>query len=89
MERRTFRRIKVDAEITLNNKYGIYNGVLDNISMGGLFARTRKRMSMVAGDTTEIIIQFPVGTRKDSIVINGMVTRVNRNGVAFKFLDIK
>jgi len=88
MEQRSFRRVNFNAEITVKAKDGVFHGILDNISMGGLFARVSEPMPVAAGDTAEIMIPLPGGSRNDSIVVNAMATRTNENGIAFRFLDI-
>ncbi len=87
MEHRSFRRVTVTEEITVKAKDKIFSCMLENISMGGLFARSCNPEPVPAGDIFEITVPLPVGSRNDRIVVTGMAIRVNENGIAFRFID--
>ncbi len=87
MERRSFRRVNVHAEISVKAEEHFFTGILENISMGGLFARSGTPVAVKAGDIFKITVPLPVGSRNDRIVVNGMVIRIEDNGIAFRFLE--
>jgi hypothetical protein len=87
MEQRSFRRVKVHAEITVKAEDQIFTGMLENISMGGLFARPCKPVTVTAGDIFEITVPLSVESKNDSIIVNGMAIRITDTGIAFRFLD--
>ena len=87
MEQRSFRRVNVHAEITVKSKEHFFTGILENISMGGLYARSGTPVTVKAGDIFEITVLLPVGSTNDSIVVSGMVIRIEDNGIPFRFLD--
>ena len=87
MQPRSFRRVHIDAEITIKAKDYSFTSKLDNISMGGLFVTPSKQMPVAVGDIFELSVPLPVGSRNASIAVNGMAIRINENGIAFRFLE--
>ncbi len=87
MEHRSFRRVNVNAGITLKAGGRIFSGMLENISMGGLFAGSVNPEAASAGDIFEISVPLPAGSGNDRIVVTGMAIRVNESGIAFRFID--
>ena len=87
MNKRTFYRVNINVRITINLNDKIFDGMLENISMGGLYAYTDSLASIKNNDIAFITIPFPLDSDKDYIVVNGMVTRITEKGVAFRFLE--
>jgi len=87
MQHRTFRRVNVNAEITLHAEDYSFKGTLENISMGGLFVTPSKQMPVAVGDIFELGVPLPAGSRNARIAVNGMAIRINENGIAFRFLE--
>ena len=87
MNKRTFYRVNVNLKIIINLNDKIFNGMLENISMGGLYAYTDRLTSIKVNDIAVITIPLPVGLDKDYITVNGIVTGINEKGVAFRFLE--
>jgi PilZ domain-containing protein len=83
MERRLLSRIPIDHETTIMTKDGNFTGVLENISMGGFFLRTNKRIEV--GENVEVDIPF---TSTVNIVTNVIAIRIEDDGIAFKFENI-
>lgn len=65
----------------------MFKAAVENMSMGGLFARSYKPVSVAEGDIFEITVPLPAGPGNDRVVINGMAIRVAENGIAFRFLE--
>jgi c-di-GMP-binding flagellar brake protein YcgR len=87
MEQRSFRRVNVHAEVTVKSQEHNFKAELENISMGGLFARPGTPVAVKAGDIFEITVLLPVEAKNDSIIVNGMAIRITDNSIAFRFLD--
>jgi hypothetical protein len=87
MTKRSFSRAIVNVDITIKSNDKIIHCMLENISMGGLFANTISSISLKENDTAVITIPLPVSYNKDCIVVTGIVTRINEKGVAFRFLE--
>jgi len=87
MVQRTFSRTIVNIDITIETEDKIFRGVMENISMGGLYANTGRRIAINGNDRAEITIPLPAGMRRESLTVPGMVTRINEQGVAFKYLE--
>ena len=87
MEKRTFYRANVNANITINTNNRIFNGRLENISMGGLYTRIEALESIKEKDIALITIPLPVKAKKECIVVTGEVTRTTENGIACRFLE--
>jgi hypothetical protein len=83
MERRLFSMIPIDRETTIMTKDGNFRGVLENISMGGFFLRTNKRIEV--GENVAVDIPF---TSSVNIVTNVTAIRIENDGIAFKFEKI-
>jgi hypothetical protein len=74
------------AETTIRTSEGMFTGVAENISLGGLFVRMSNKVGV--GDKTDISISVPGASSTDSIVAKGVAVRVEASGMAFKFYNI-
>ena len=86
MEKRLSRRVGINDETSMFTKDGYFTAILSNISMGGVFLRTNKRIEI--GEMTEITIPLPDNSKNSKIEVNGIAVRVMDNGVAFKFQNL-
>jgi Tfp pilus assembly protein PilZ len=85
MQERLYPRLRTNYETTIITKDGIFTGVLENVSLGGFFLRTNKRMEV--GAKIEVDIPLRENSRNINIVGNVIAVRVEENGIAFKFDD--
>jgi Tfp pilus assembly protein PilZ len=86
MNQRSFPRLYMSAETTITTSAGAFTGIVENISLGGMFVRTNQQI--VVGDTTDIIISLPSTSITGSIMAKGIAVRSEERGVAFKFYNI-
>jgi hypothetical protein len=87
-ERRIFRRVPMSAEIILTAEYGVFTGMMVNLSMGGLFVVISRRMKAAVGDPLRISIPLTGEFLNDSIHVAGTVVRVERKGLAVRFQEM-
>jgi PilZ domain len=87
MMKRAFSRTNVNIDITIDAQDKIVQGLMENISMGGLYATIDRRSAIKEREVVDISIPLPVGARKNSFIVTGLATRVNDTGVAFRFLE--
>lgn len=86
MERRKFRR--VPFEVTAAVQTGLINisGMVDNLSMGGMFLATGET---IPGDSSlEISIILSGSSSMLSIGLKGRLVRQNEEGIAVEFLEM-
>jgi Tfp pilus assembly protein PilZ len=86
MEKRVSRRVGITDETSMFTKDGYFTAVLTNISMGGLYLRTNKRLEL--GAMIEITIPLPNNPEKSKIVVNVIAVRIMDDGAAFKFKNL-
>ena len=86
MENRFFRRVLLDDTIKVMTRDGFFLGILDNISLSGLYLRTN--IEMKVGDILNLIIPLTIKTHIVNILVNVNVVRSDNNGSAFKYIDI-
>ncbi len=82
MNQRNFPRLYMNAETTITTSSGDCTGIVENISLGGVFVRTSERIGV--GDNTCITISLP----PENIVAKGIAVRTEETGVAFKFHNV-
>ena len=83
MEKRFFRRVNVNGGMCTLIKDGIYTGTVGNISLGGLFVTSDMQLTVM--DRTAISITLPSDSRTIDIETDVIATRVEKNGIAFKY----
>ncbi len=64
-------------------KDGVFSGTIENISMGGFYLRTKRRLEL--GENIRVAIPLNSDPRNVNIMTNATVVRVEENGIAFKF----
>jgi hypothetical protein len=86
MENRFFQRVVFRQNIEATANDGLFTGVLENISLGGVFIRTNKELA--TGD--QINIKIPVKTElaKSNIIAELTAIRKEPHGIAFTFKDL-
>jgi len=83
MEKRFFRRVNITHGICTFAQDDVFTGIIENISLGGLFVRTDKEVAV--GDKVQLNISLSHDSMNIHIVANGIAMRVGNKGVAFKF----
>ena len=86
MESRFFQRVILRHKIEALTNNGPFSGVLENISLGGVFIRTDKSLSL--GDQMEINIPIHNGFGKSIFYAKVSAIRREQHGLAFKFIDL-
>jgi Tfp pilus assembly protein PilZ len=86
METRFFSRVKINHEIEALAQDGFFIGILENISLGGLFIRTKKCISV--GDQIEINIPLRCEFTMSNFAAKLIAIRSESEGVAFTFNDL-
>jgi hypothetical protein len=86
MGTRFFSRVNINNDIEALAHDGVFMGKLENISLGGLFIRTKKSINV--GD--EIEINLPLRSEAKMINLAATLTaiRSEREGAAFTFRDL-
>jgi len=86
MESRFFQRVIFRKKIEALAKDGLFTGVVENISLGGIFLKTNKNLSL--GEQIEI--DFPIynGIAQSSFAAKLTAIRKEQAGMAFKFKDL-
>ena len=83
MEKRFFRRVSINNGICTLAKDRMYTGIIENISLGGLFVTSDVQLKI--RDKVGINITLPTDSRSIAIETNAVTTRIGDKGVAFKF----
>jgi PilZ domain len=83
MAERFFRRVNVNGGICTFKNEGIFEGIIRNISLGGLFVASDIPLSVM--DRIQISISLPTDSRRIDIDTEAVVTRVENGGIAFKY----
>jgi Tfp pilus assembly protein PilZ len=86
MGTRFFQRVIFRKDIKASAHDGVFSGILENISLGGMFIRTDKCLSI--GDQIEI--DFPIKNGIADTKLSAKLTAVRKenHGIAFKFKDL-
>ncbi len=84
MERRKLTRISYFADTKIVHDFGSLEGVIDNLSIGGVFIKTN---GQIAVNSKVNLIMFLGGNHKPPIDIQGIVNRKESDGIAIKFDD--
>ena len=86
MGTRFFSRVKTKHEIKALAQDGFFIGVLENISLGGLFIRTKKCIGV--GDQIEINMPLRCEFTMSNFAAKLIAIRNESEGVAFTFNDL-
>jgi hypothetical protein len=86
MENRFFRRVDLNHRIDALAQDGTFQGRLENISLGGLFIKTKKCIS--PGDEIEINIPLRNDFTISKFTARLTAIRSEDRGAAFKFREL-
>jgi Tfp pilus assembly protein PilZ len=86
MENRFFRRVKINHEIKALAQDGYFIGRLINISLGGLFLKTKKTISV--GEQIEIDLPLRSDYEINNFAAKLIAIRNEAEGIAFKFINL-
>ena len=86
MEKRFFRRVIINHRINVLAQDGIFSCRLENISLGGLFIKTKKCIS--PGDQIEINIPLRNDFTISKFTAKLTAIRSEERGTAFKFKEL-
>jgi len=86
MQQRKFPRLRFSSDASIKTGKGVFPGILENLSLSGLFVRTGGLMTV--GDTSEITFPLPAVSHTDKVHIRAVAVRVEDQGVAFSFRNI-
>jgi hypothetical protein len=84
---RKFSRIAIQRAVQLDFSKKKYHGVLNNISLSGLFVQGTFQQSK--GDLCKIFIKDSNGYSDYAIHALGLIVRQNENGVGIEFIAMK
>ena len=89
MGTRFFSRVKINNDIKALGQDGFFMGILENISLGGLFIKTKKCINI--GDQVEINMPLRSEFTKINFAAKLIAIRSDREGAAFAYnnLDYK
>jgi c-di-GMP-binding flagellar brake protein YcgR len=86
MGTRFFQRVIFRRYIEAITQDGVFSGILENISLGGMFIKTDKNLSI--GDQIEINFPINNGITDTNLTAKLSAIRKDDNGIAFKFMDL-
>ena len=86
METRFFKRVIFRQEIDALAQDGVFPAELENISLGGLFINTNKKISL--GEEIEINIPLRNEFTTNKFFARLTAIRAEQKGIAFKFTDL-
>jgi hypothetical protein len=86
MENRGFPRLRLASKAALRTRNDSVFGTIDNISMSGVFVRAKADLEV--GDRSEISVQLPNVSSRSTVIVDGIVVRVEEEGVAYRFQNI-
>lgn len=84
---RSFLRVPAAAKVSVRARDYHLASILCNVSLGGAYLLSQERATVGIGDVFILSIGLTVGGRDAFIVVNGMVNRIEENGMAFRFLE--
>ena len=87
MVERLFKRLPVNYETTIMTKDGNFTGTMENISLGGFFLRINHMIEV--GEKISVEIPLQNNLRNVNIITNATVVRIEDNGIAFKFEEMR
>jgi len=86
MGTRFFSRVKINHDIKVLAQDGYFTGILENISLGGLFIRTKKGINV--GDEIEINMPLRSEFTLANITAKLIAIRSDSEGAAFTYNDL-
>lgn len=86
MPTRFFSRVKINSDVKALAQDGFFMGILENISLGGLFIRTKKCINV--GDEVEINIPLRSEVKMINFAAKLIAIRSECEGAAFAYNDL-
>ena len=86
MEKRSFTRIPLQAKALVRAKDTTVIGVIDNLSLNGIFLKTPEKLRV--NRVVKIELLFTGTSSQLSILLNGRIIRHENIGMAIQFKDI-
>ena len=86
MEKRSFTRIPFQAKALVRAKDITVIGVIENLSLNGLFLKTPEKLPV--GRVVKIELLFTGTSSQLSILLNGKILRHENIGMAIQFRDV-
>ena len=86
MEKRSFARIPLQAKALVRSKDTTVIGVIENLSMDGIFLKTPEKLQI--NRVVKIELLFTGTSSQLSILLNGKILRHENVGMAIQFKDI-
>ena len=83
MEKRFFRRVNITDGMCTSAHDDVFTGIIENISLGGLFVRTNKQVEV--GDKIQLNINLSSDSKNITLVAHVIAMRIGDEWVAFKF----
>ncbi len=86
MSTRRFSRVHFNVEATIKTADRLFQGVVENLSMTGMFLVTSERLPL--GEAVEITIVLTGSSPEITVSFNGKTSRIVENGMGFVFEKI-
>lgn len=86
MDLRGFPRLRLKSKATIRTQGETVFGTVENISMSGLFVRTTADLQL--GDRSELSVHLPNVSSRSTVIVDGVVVRVENDGIAYRFQNI-
>ncbi len=86
MERRKYRRVPFEVSASVQTDLISINGMVDNLSMKGMFLATGE--TLAGGSLLDISIILPGSSSMLSIRLKGRVVRQTEAGIGVEFLEM-
>jgi len=86
MSTRRFSRVHFNVEATIRTADRLFQGVVENLSMTGMFLVTSERLPV--GEAVEITIVLTGSSPEIAVSFNGKTSRIVENGMGFVFEKI-
>jgi hypothetical protein len=83
MLKRSFRRVNVKDGTCILMKSGFFNGIIENISLGGVFVSSDIPLNVM--DKVHMSMFLPSNAGGIEIDTDIVATRVENRGIAFKY----
>lgn len=86
MSTRRFSRVHFNVEASIKTADRTFQGVVENLSMTGMFLVTSERLPL--GEAVEITIVLTGSSPEITVSFNGKTSRIVENGMGFVFEKI-
>ncbi len=86
MNRRSFPRVRLNADAIIVTRSACFCGMLGNVSLCGMFVRANLPTGI--GEIADITLPLPTASLHSSIELKGTVVRVDEDGIAYRISSI-